>query len=47
MTTQNLAIVFGVLFGVSEALAQIPAVKSNSVFELVFGILSKLAGKSS
>lgn len=41
----NGALVFGVLFGVSEALAQIPALKANSVFQLLSGLLQKLAGK--
>lgn len=40
-----LVLVFGVLFGLSETLALIPGVKSNSVFQLVFNILKKLAGK--
>lgn len=40
-----LAMVFGVLFGISEALAQIPQVKANSVFQVLAGILAKLAGK--
>lgn len=31
-----------VLFGLSEALSYIPAIKSNGVFQLVFNILSKL-----
>ena len=44
--TANSALVFGVLFGVSEALALIPALKSNSVFELVVSVLAKLSGKS-
>lgn len=45
MSQENLVLVFGVLFGVSEALALIPALKSNSVFQLVFNILKSLAGK--
>lgn len=39
------ALIFGVLFGVSEALGAIPQVKSNSVFQAILGILAKLAGK--
>lgn len=35
------ALVFGVLFGLSEALAYIPAIKANSVFQLVYGWLQK------
>lgn len=46
MTNGTLALVFGVLFGVSEALAAIPVVKSNSIFQLVSGILASLVGKN-
>jgi hypothetical protein len=45
MTQENLLLVVGVLFGLSEALALIPQVKANSVFQLVFGVLKSLAGK--
>jgi len=45
MNTMNMAILFGVLFGISEALALIPQVKSNSVFQLIQQILAMLAGK--
>ena len=38
-------IILGALFAVSEALALIPAIKSNSVFTLVWNVLKKLAGK--
>lgn len=39
------ALLFMVLFGISESLASIPAIKANSVFGLVYGLLKKLAGK--
>jgi hypothetical protein len=45
MNAMNMAILFGVLFGISEALALIPQVKSNSVFQLIQQILAMLAGK--
>lgn len=32
-------------FALSELLAVIPEVKSNSVFQLVFGLLKKAVGK--
>lgn len=32
---------FAALFFLSEALAQIPSVKSNSIFQLILGFLSK------
>ena len=38
-------VIFMALFAVSEALALIPSVKSNSVFQLVFGLFKKLVGK--
>ena len=39
------AALFAGLFAASEALAAIPAVQSNSVFQAVFAILKKLAKK--
>lgn len=45
MNQGTLLLVVSVLFGISEALAAIPAVKANSVFGLVYGILKALAGK--
>lgn len=44
MSSATLAIIFGVLFGISEALAKIPSVEANSIFELVQSILKKLSG---
>ena len=38
----NKAIILGVLWGVSEALASIPSVKANSIFQLVVNALKKL-----
>lgn len=38
-------VVFGALFAISELVALIPSVKSNSVFQLVVDALKKLAGK--
>ena len=35
-----------VLFGVSEALASIPAVKANSVFQLISNLLKSISGKA-
>jgi hypothetical protein len=37
--------VLGALWVLSEALAQIPSVKENSVFQVVASVLRKLAGK--
>ena len=41
-TLATITLVVTVLFGISEALAQIPAVKANSVFEAIFNGLSKI-----
>lgn len=41
----NKEIVLGVLWGLSEALAAIPSIKSNSVFELIVNGLKQLMGK--
>jgi len=43
----NVALFFAVAFGVSEALAEIPALKSNSVFQAIKNILGMLSGKIS
>jgi len=40
-----LTAILGILFAVSEALALIPSVKSNSVFQLLSGFLSKCVKK--
>jgi uncharacterized membrane protein len=39
------AAIFAALFGLSEALAAIPGVQSNSVFQAVSSLLKKLAKK--
>lgn len=46
LTTENVTMFFVVLFGISESLAVIPSVKSNSVFQWVFNVLKTLSGKS-
>lgn len=46
LSTETLMMIFGVLFGISEALAVIPVVKSNSVFQMISNILKALAGKN-
>jgi hypothetical protein len=42
---ENKAMILGILWGISEALAAIPSVKSNSVFELIVNSLKSLMGK--
>ena len=39
-----LAAVFSALFSLSEALAGIPKIKANSVFQAVYHILGRLSG---
>jgi hypothetical protein len=41
----KLAVIFGGLFAISEALSMIPQVKSNGIFELFYNIIKDLAGK--
>lgn len=42
----NKAVILGLLFALSEVLgAFAPAIKANSVFELVVGLLKKAVGK--
>ena len=41
----NKVIVLGFLLALSEVLALIPSVKSNSIFQLVVGTIKKIAGK--
>lgn len=45
MTQETIMMILLVLFGISEALANIPQVKANSVFQLIAGILASLTGK--
>jgi hypothetical protein len=42
---QNVAVVLGALFTVSEALSLIPSIKANGVFQLVYRIIRGLSGK--
>ena len=42
---QHIELILAVLLGVSEALAVIPQVKANSIFQLIADVLKKLAKK--
>ena len=42
---QMIILILAGLFSFSEALAYIPAIKANGVFQLIFGLLGKLTGK--
>lgn len=37
----KLAMIFGVLFFISEALSYIPAIKANGVFQFIAGLVKK------
>jgi hypothetical protein len=41
----NKVVILGFLFALSEVLALIPSIKSNSVFTLIYNALKKVAGK--
>jgi hypothetical protein len=41
---QTWIIILAALWGVSEALSLIPAVKSNGVFQVIFNVLQRLYG---
>lgn len=43
MTT---GVVFGVLWGISEALSFIPGIKANGIFQAIFNTLGILNGSS-
>jgi hypothetical protein len=41
----NHVVILAALLAVSEALALIPAVKANSIFQLAVSVIKKIAGK--
>jgi hypothetical protein len=41
----NKVVILGFLFALSEVLALIPSIKSNSVFQLVVNVLKKVSNK--
>lgn len=46
MSSENLAIIFAILFGISEVLGNVPSIKANSIFQMIKSILASLAGKN-
>jgi len=42
---ENLALIVGALLALSEVLAFIPSIKSNSIFQLIVNTLKSLTGK--
>ena len=45
MNAETIAIILAILLGVSESLAVIPVVKSNSIYQLIVNVLKALAPK--
>lgn len=45
MEISTLTIIIAALLAVSEALALIPALKDNSIFQLIWSIIRRLAGR--
>lgn len=45
MDQAQLVIILAALLAVSEALALIPALKANSIFQLIVGVLKSVVGK--
>lgn len=46
MNSVNVTIILGALLAASEALALVPSIKANSIFQLIVNIIKSLAGKS-
>lgn len=42
---ENQVAILAALLAISEVLASIPSIKANSIFQLVVGLLKKIAGK--
>jgi len=45
MTGDNMALILGVLLGISEALSLIPSLKANGIFDFIYKILKMFGGK--
>lgn len=45
LTMEQVAIIAGALLALSEALALIPSLKANSIFQLIVNLLKKAVGK--
>ena len=45
MTATSVAIIAVALLAVSEAIALIPAIRANSIFQMIWNLLKVLAGK--
>jgi hypothetical protein len=47
MESNTITIILGVLLAISEGLAQIPAIKANSIFQVIANILAKIGAPAS
>jgi hypothetical protein len=45
MAQDQIVIILAAFLAISEALAFIPGIKANSIFQLVVGVLKQLVGK--
>ncbi|MFA5158719.1 MAG: hypothetical protein WC451_06075 [Patescibacteria group bacterium] len=45
MDATTVAVIFGALYAVSEALSLIPAIKANGTIQLFFNLIKIIAGK--
>jgi hypothetical protein len=45
LIVENKLVILGLLFAISEVVGIIPNVKANSIFQLIYNTLKKLAGK--
>lgn len=41
----NMVVIMGCLLGISEVLALVPGIKSNSIFQLIVNLIKSAAGK--
>ncbi|MBA7570138.1 hypothetical protein ES708_11885 [subsurface metagenome] len=45
MEVKTIAVILAALLAVSEAIALIPAIRANSIFQMIWNLLKVLAGK--
>jgi hypothetical protein len=45
MDPKSLAVILGALLAISEALALVPGIKANSIFQMVVNVAKALIGK--
>lgn len=42
----TLAMIFGILWGISEALSYVPSIKANGIFQAISNVIASLNGKN-